>query len=147
MMEMHRVTTRKLYDSALSEVERYKYLESEREGHDIGAEAARLWHGRYWRPYVRHRWVEHLRGEVCYEEFPREMFGQLRELIPECPKLVDEVLDIFCSQDGEGENLNIVVWARQTGRDTRMVERILTVLCINMLRCNHACERLTDESH
>ena len=139
------MNTRRLYDSSIGEVERYKYLESERLGRDVGPRAAEDWHHRHWKPYVRYRWVEHLRGDVCYEEFPVEMFGQLRELIPESPELVDAVLERFCSEDA-GENLQIVVWARKTGRDTAMVERILTVLRINMLRCNHACEKLADEA-
>ena len=69
----------------------HKYIESQKAGHDLGATAIDDWQRRHWTLWLRHRYVEHLLGETCWEEFDVARFGRLRVLFEAYPELLDEV--------------------------------------------------------
>jgi hypothetical protein len=79
----------------------------------------------------RMRLLEHLRGEHRCHEIDRGDFGVLRESIHENRALVTEVIGLI---EAGAENLSVIVWAAETGRDLDAVVTILSVLDINARR-------------
>jgi hypothetical protein len=57
----------------------HRWFESERRGCDVGPAAYGQWRKRYWRLFCRWRYLEHLLGICCYQEFEPELFGSLRQ--------------------------------------------------------------------
>ena len=130
------VKPRSLFHTALRAAQTHKYLESEKAGHDVGPGAIDEWERRHWTIWVRHRWVEHLLGEACWEEFEPACFGRLRTLFATRPALLDEVLD----QVRHGaENIDVLFWAAAQRRDVDAVVRMLCELRLNEIRCTRAC--------
>jgi len=111
-----------LYDEAFREAERHKWIESQKQGRDLGDFAIRDWYGNYWFLYCRHRRIEHLRGDARWREFEDEKFGIRRHLIVTEGLLADRILDRI---DEGFENLDIILWAQAWGLP---VDRVLTVL-------------------
>ena len=130
------MTQRSLFREALTEAERHKYLESEKAGRDLGHAAIDDWQRRHWTIWLRHRWMEHLLGVQCWEEFDRGRFGQLRALFAAEASLLDEVV----VRVGRGaENADILWWAATEKRDIRTVVRMLIELRLNEIRCTRHC--------
>ena len=128
--------TKSLFQTAVRAAEEHRYFESERAGHDVGYAAIDEWQQRHWTIWLRHRWVEHVLGETCWEEFERERFGRLRSLFAATPGLLDEVI----AQVRQGaENIDVVCWAAAERRDMDVVVRILAELRLNEIRCTRAC--------
>lgn len=132
------LTPRSLFASALDEAERHKYLASERAGCDLGDSAIDDWHQRHWTIFLRHRWIEHLLGNACWEEFEPGRWGRLRHLFAGHPVLLREVVEKV--RQG-AENLDVLWWARASGRDARTVARMLVELRLNDIRCTRFCLR------
>lgn len=125
-----------LYREALREAERHKYLESEKARRDLGPAAIDDWHRRYWTIWLRHRWLEHLLGLRCWEEFEPWRFGRLSALFPEQETLVSEIADLV--RRG-AENADILWWAAKQRRDLAAAIAILTEVRINEIRCSRKC--------
>src|SRR5580693_3976125 len=89
------------------EAQRYKWIESEKAGRDLGETAIRTWIGEHWNGFLRHRWLEHLQGKTFWIELDQGDFGLLRRAFQESP-LIDPILAHF--KQG-GENLDIILWA------------------------------------
>ena len=70
-----------IYDDALREAQRHKWIESQKQGRDLGEQAIRDWFRKHWRSYCRHRRVEHLRGRQRWAEFDDDAFGRVNALI------------------------------------------------------------------
>jgi hypothetical protein len=51
-----------VYVEGEQEALRYKWIESEKAGRDLGEAAIRRWVQDHWWGYLRARWVEHLQG-------------------------------------------------------------------------------------
>jgi hypothetical protein len=66
-----------LYDEAVQEADRFKWLESERCRHDVGPSARDEWTRRHWATFLRYKRLEHLYGWRRYIEFEDDAFGQL----------------------------------------------------------------------
>src|SRR4051812_36825629 len=47
---------------------RFRWIESEKPGHDLGEAAIRRWVRCHWRGYLRARWLEHLQGKRFWVE-------------------------------------------------------------------------------
>src|SRR4051812_5440254 len=67
-----------LHASAAIEARRYKWIESQKAGWDLGEEAVRHWVRELWAGFLRARWMEHLEGRVFWIELDREDFGLLQ---------------------------------------------------------------------
>jgi hypothetical protein len=123
--------TASIYEAALSEAERHKWIESQKQGRDLGDQAIRDWFCSHWRAYCRHRRVEHLRGRRRWAEFDDEPSAQIDSLIAMDDCLVDRVLDrVYAGH----ENLDIIVWAIDWGLPTQRVVEILAQLDVNRAR-------------
>jgi hypothetical protein len=130
------LSPKSLFERARAEANRYKYLESEKAGHDLGQRAIDDWHRRHWTIWLRHRWLEHLMGVTCWEEFEPESFGRLIPLFQAHRKLLDRVAEM--ARRG-AENIDVLTWAAGQHVDIDLVVRMLIELRLNDIRCTRHC--------
>ncbi len=123
-----------IHADAKQEALRYKWIESEKAGVDLGEMALRRWARLHWWGYLRVRWLEHLRGERFWIELDRGDFGLLQREFHDQPVLIDRVIDRL--QSG-WQNLDILLWATEWGIPTPAVIEILAALDINSRRIAH----------
>jgi hypothetical protein len=123
-----------VYEDSQREAERYKWIESEKAGYDLGENAIRRWVKDHWSGYLRARWLEHLQGKTFWIELDRGDFGLLKRDFLEQSLLLDRIVDRL--KAGQ-ENLNIIVWAHDWAVPTDDVLAILEALDINSRRLAH----------
>src|SRR5262249_36221729 len=75
------------------EIDQFKWIESEKGGHDLGETAIRRWVKEHWWGYLRARWLEHLHGKRFWVELDRGDFGLLQRTFQEDSLLLDRILD------------------------------------------------------
>jgi hypothetical protein len=120
-----------LFAEGEKEAQRFKWLESEKAGRDLGDDAIRRWVRDHWWGYLRARWVEHLQGKRFWMELDRNDFGLLQNEFKEHPVLLDRILDRI---KGGQENLDIICWAHNWHMPIAQVLWILENLDINSRR-------------
>lgn len=120
-----------LHDEGYQEALRHKWIESQKQGRDLGETALREWYHVHWPRYCRCKRLEHLVGRKCWQEFGDEDFGQLYSRIIAGDRLVNSILDLF---DAGEENLEILNWALDGGLPMPSVVDILTQLDMNRAR-------------
>jgi hypothetical protein len=116
------------------EANRFKWIESEKAGRDLGEQAIRRWVQDHWWGYLRARWLEHLQGKQFWEELDRGDFGLLQQRFQDNALLLDRILDRLKSGQ---ENLDIILWALDWGVNVNDVCTILQALDINSRRLFH----------
>lgn len=125
------MSVRSVYDEATEEAARHRWIESQKQGRDLGESAVREWYDRHWVEYCWYRHLEHLEGRTQWREFDDDGFGLIGELLGGDNLLADRILDrVYAGQ----ENLEIIQWAFQFGLETGPVLNILTQLHINRRR-------------
>jgi hypothetical protein len=112
------------------EAQRYKWIESEKAGRDLGEMAIRRWIGEHWHGFLRHRWLEHLQGKTFWIELDQGDFGLLRTAFQASP-LIDPIVEHF--KHGR-ENLDIILWALKNCLPMNDVLEILLALDVNSRR-------------
>jgi len=120
-----------LHDEAFREAERHKWIESQKQGRDLGEFAIREWYRLYWLCYCRIRRLEHLKGRRRWREFGNEDFGQIHSLVVTGDLLADRILDRVYQGH---ENLGIINWAFDWGLPIPRVLEILAQLDVNRAR-------------
>jgi hypothetical protein len=125
---------RSVYVDGEQEALRYKWIESEKAGRDLGEAAIRRWVKDHWWGYLRARWLEHLQGKRFWVELDRGDFGLLQREFQTDTLLLDRILDRLKSGK---ENLDIICWAHDWNIPTDSVLKILQVLDINSRRLAH----------
>ena len=120
-----------------AEIARYKWIESERHGYDLGESAIRRWVKDHWRGYLRARWLEHLEGNRFWIELDRGDFGLLMKAFLDDQELLHRIVDRL--KVGQ-ENLDVLCWAEKNQIPTDAVVRILHALDINARRLLHRFE-------
>jgi hypothetical protein len=120
-----------VYADGEQEALRFKWIESERAGHDLGEAAIRRWVQCHWWGFLRARWLEHLQGKRFWVELDRGDFGLLQRRFQEHGVLLDRILDRL--KEGK-ENLDIICWAHEWGIRVETVLEILEALDINSRR-------------
>ncbi len=123
-----------VYKDGEEEAQRYKWIESEKAGCDLGEPAICRWVKDHWCGYLRARWVEHLQGKRFWVELDRGDFGLLQRRFQEQSVLLDRILDRL--KAGQ-ENLHIILWAQDWGVPPEQVLEILEALDINSRRLAH----------
>ena len=123
-----------VYVESEQEALRYKWIESEKAGCDLGETAIRRWVQNHWWGYLRARWLEHLQGARFWVELDRGDFGLLKRRFQDYPLLLDRILDRL--KTGQ-ENLDIIMWALDWGISLKDVRDILGALDINSRRLAH----------
>jgi hypothetical protein len=123
-----------VYDDCVREALRYKWIESERAGRDLGEEAIRRWVREHWWGYLRARWLEHLQGRRFWVELDRGDYGLLTREFQSSALLLDRILDRL--KAGQ-ENLHVILWAVEWSLPIEPVLQILKALDINSRRLAH----------
>lgn len=123
-----------VYVEGEQEALRYKWIESEKAGRDLGELAIRRWVKHHWWGYLRARWIEHLEGKKFWVELDRGDFGLMQRRFQDQPILLDRILDRL--KAGQ-ENLDIILWALDWGLNLKEVREVLEVLDINSRRLAH----------
>ena len=124
-----------LYEEAWREVQVHKWIESERQGRDLGDTAIRDWWRRHWPHYCRKKRLEHICGRKLWNEFGEDAFGCLYSMIVTGDLLVDRILDHL---DGGSENLCVINWAIEYGLPSDRVLGILEQIDVNRARLDPA---------
>jgi len=133
-----------VYQECVEEENKYKWIESERAGYDLGETAIRRWVQEHWTGYLRARWVEHLQGKCFWIELDRGDYGFLQRAFQDRKDLLDCILGRL--KDGQ-ENLDIILWAACNHVSLDSVREILTALDINSRRLVHGFESASDTYH
>ncbi len=123
-----------VYAECEREIDRYKWIESEKAGRDLGEAAIRRWVKEHWWGYLRARWLEHLQGKRFWVELDRGDFGLLLRTFHDNTLLLDRILDRI--KAGQ-ENLDIICWAHDWGVPIQPLLQILEALDINSRRLSH----------
>src|SRR5215831_11866239 len=123
-----------VYIDGEQEALRYKWIESEKAGCDLGEAAIRRWVQNHWWGYLRARWLEHLHGKRFWVELDRGDFGLLTQRFQDQALLLDRILDRL--KAGQ-ENLDILLWALDWTISVPAVREILEALDINSRRLAH----------
>ncbi len=123
-----------VYEDSQREAERYKWIESEKAGYDLGEAAIRRWVKEHWSGYLRARWLEHLQGKTFWIELDRDDFGWLQRAFLDKPLLLDRIVDRL--KAGQ-ENLHIILWAQDWCVEIEDVLAVLEALDINSRRLSH----------
>ena len=131
---MEAVEIYSVYKDCEQEALRYKWIESEKAGRDLGEDAICRWVQNHWWGYLRARWLEHLQGKRFWVELDRGDFGLLKRRFVENTLLLDRILDRL--KAGQ-ENLDIICWAHTWGIAIKPVLEILEALDINSRRLAH----------
>ena len=126
-----------VYSDCVEEAARYKWIQSEKAGYDLGESAIRQWVKEHWTGYLRARWVEHLQGKCFGVELDRGDFGLLQREFRDQTQLLDEILGRL--KAGK-ENLDVIVWACNCHLSVDSVVQILTALDVNSRRLAHRFE-------
>jgi len=119
-----------LHQCGEEEAQRFKWIESEKAGRDLGETAIRTWIRQHWNGFLRQRWLDHLQGKTFWIELDHGDFGLLQTAFRASP-LIDPILEHF--KHGR-ENLEIIVWALNNGRSMSEVLEILEALDVNSRR-------------
>jgi hypothetical protein len=123
----------------VDEAERFKWIESEKAGRDLGTPAIKNWVQLHWWGYLRARWLEHLQGKCFWIELDRNDFGLLHRIFQDEKELLDQIVDRLKLG---GENLCIYLWADRQHISHDRVRPILKSLDINAHRLINKFESL-----
>ena len=123
-----------VYVEGEKEALRFKWIESEKAGRDLGEAAIRRWVQNHWWGYLRARWLEHLQGKRFWVELDRGDFGLLQRRFHDNTLLLDRILDRL--KAGQ-ENLDIILWALDWAIPIVSVIQVLEALDINSRRLAH----------
>ena len=131
-----------VHDRGLEEAQRYKWIASEKAGHDLGEWAIRNWVRDHWNGFLRDRWLEHLQGRTFWIELDHDDFGLLQRAFRDSA-LFDEILERL--KTGR-ENLDILCWAIDVDLPMHEVLDILESLDINSRRIECLVESRLSQS-
>jgi hypothetical protein len=130
VLELSPETRMSLHQCGEEEAQRFKWIESEKAGRDLGETAIKTWIGCHWNGFLRHRWLEHLQGKTFWIELDQGDFGLLRTAFQASP-LIDPILEQL--KRGR-ENLDVILWALQDRLPMHEVLQILEALDVNSRR-------------
>jgi len=123
-----------IYQDSVCEADRFKWIESEKAGRDLGERAIREWVRQHWWGYLRAKWLEHLQGKTFWVELDRGDFGLLSRNFTQHKELLDQIVELL--KQGQ-ENLGVLTWAKQHQQPIDAVILILEALDINSRRLVH----------
>ncbi|HEU5115887.1 MAG TPA: hypothetical protein VFT74_04355, partial [Isosphaeraceae bacterium] len=129
-----------VYVEGSHEAQRFKWIESEKAGRDLGESAIRSWVQKHWNGFLRARWLEHLEGRTFWIELDHDDFGLLQRAFQDSVLIGEITRRLKCGW----ENLDILVWAIDRSIAMDEVLLILETLDINSRRIEFQLEsRLT----
>jgi hypothetical protein len=119
-----------LHQCGEEEAQRFKWIESEKAGRDLGEAAIRCWVREHWNGFLRAKWLEHLQGRAYWIELDHNDFCLLQIAFKES-NLIDPIVERL--KAGK-ENLDILNWAIVNDLPMEEVLEILIALDINSRR-------------
>ncbi len=119
-----------VHEHGAHEALRFKWIESEKAGRDLGDWAIRRWVRLHWNGFLRQRWLDHLQGRAFWIELDHDDYGLLDRAFRDSD-LIDPILDRL--KDGQ-ENLDILLWAQDDDLPMEEVFEILEALDVNARR-------------
>ena len=119
-----------LHQCGEEEAQRFKWIESEKAGRDLGEWAIRCWVRQHWNGFLREKWLEHLEGRTFWIELDHDDFGLLQRSFQDS-HLIAEILRRLKSGQ---ENLDVLNWAIDEDLSMEEVFEILETLDINSRR-------------
>jgi hypothetical protein len=130
-------------DEGQEEAKRYKWIESEKAGRDLGEWAILCWVKQHWNGFLRERWLEHLHGRTYWIELDCNDFGLLNRRFRGSAIFEQILARLKAGQ----ENLHIVNWAIDERQPMDEVHEILEALDINSRRIEFQLARRLTGSH
>jgi len=126
---------------AWEEVQRHRWIESEKAKRDLGRAAEADWIHRFWWHFCRLRRIEHIEGVRCWFEFSRDDFAKMPRRILENDPLAMTILEMMKQPHCPViENLEVMLWALDAGLPMEPVREILESIHINVARLDPPCE-------
>ncbi len=125
---------RSVHHDCIEEENKYRWLESEKAGYDLGEGCVSRWVQDHWTGYLRARWVEHLQGKCFWIELTGRDFGLLLREFQNQTELLNLILNQL---KAGGENLDVLAWAIANNIPTLPVNEILEALDVNGKRLAH----------
>jgi hypothetical protein len=123
-----------VHHECIEEENKYRWLESEKAGYDLGEGCVRRWVKDHWTGYLRARWVEHLQGKCFWIELAGRDFGLLQREFQTQQDLLNQILDQLKTG---AENLDVIDWAVSNNISIAPVYEILEALDVNSQRLSH----------
>lgn len=123
-----------IYDASEAEIMKFKWIESQRAGRDLGEDAVRQWVVLHWSGFLRARWIEHLQGVRFWCELDSHDFNLVNREPPEVAVKLNQIVEQL--KHG-AEILNILVWAHDTGETRGLIVQLLDKLQVNSKRLWH----------
>ena len=114
-----------IHDEAQAEADKYKWLESEKQGYDLGPQAIEDWYQQFWAKYCRTRRLEHIAGEQHWKEFADHEFGQMYEKIVAGNEVLEELIKKI---EAGKENLDLLIDMHNSNKTREEIEEILELL-------------------
>jgi hypothetical protein len=127
---------RSLQQCGEEEAQRFKWIQSEKAGRDLGDHAIRLWVHQHWNGFLRHRWLEHLQGKTFWIELHQSDFGILQRDFHDS-ELLNPILERLKILK---ENLDIILWAQETFSQEQMSEVLDILEALDVNSCRIQCE-------
>lgn len=124
-------TALSLYDEALAEALKHKWIESQKHGCDLGEAALKDWFRKHWLPFCRMCRLEHIEGMQRWLEFAEHDFAQVYHLLCSGDLLLDRILD---RMEHGYDNLEIINWALTWKLPMPRVLELLEMIDINRAR-------------
>lgn len=120
---------------AREEIERHKWIESEKARQDLGQKAVEDWLRRFWWRFCRWRRLEHVEGKRHWREFNELDYAILCRISME-RKLLDAIMERMKGDNTHiHDNLEIILWAIEHKEiQYQRVEEFLLLIDINSAR-------------
>lgn len=128
---------------AWDEIQRHKWIESEKARRDVGQAAVSDWLRRFWWRFCRWRRIEHVEGIQRWYEFSLEDFAKVMRPILNDDRLMLVIIELMKTDSIRVMNdLEVIEWARDAGLPMDRVLEILGDIHINVARLDPPVEWL-----
>jgi hypothetical protein len=128
---------------AWDEIQRHKWIESEKARRDVGHAAVIDWLRRFWWRFCRWRRIEHVEGVQRWFEFSHDDFARLLQRILQDDRLTLLIIELIkTDQRRVMSDLEIIEWAHDSAVPMERVLEILSEIHINMARLEPPVEWL-----
>ena len=136
-------TVPSLLPAAWDEIQRHKWIESEKARRDVGHAAVADWLQRFWWRFCRWRRIEHVEGVRRWYEFSHEDFAKIMRPILEDDGLMLVIIELMKADHIRVMNdLEVIEWARDMSLPMERVLEILGEIHINVARLDPPVEWL-----
>ena len=126
---------------AWDEIQRHKWIESEKARRDVGHEAVADWLKRFWWRFCRFRRIEHVVGVRRWYEFSHDDFAKVLRPILENDSLVLLIVEMMKADRRRVMNdLEVLDWAHSAKVPIERVLEILGDIHINIARLDPPVE-------